>query len=127
VKSVRRESTKPNQPVLTDDFLIEVFARIDQVALGLAVGSFIGAVLFGATAILLLKGGQAVGRNLALLNQFIPGYSVSWSGSIVGLVGGFVGGFVLGWSVAFLRNLAVRMWIYVCAFWTRLDRFMDDM
>jgi hypothetical protein len=127
VKNIRSASTKPGSSVLTDEFLIGVFARIDQVALGLAVGLVVGAFLLAATTILLLKGGPAVGKNLMLLNQYIPGYSVSWSGSIVGGVGGFVGGFVFGWSVAALRNLTVRIWIYLCAFWARLDRFMDDM
>jgi hypothetical protein len=109
-----------------DDLLTDAFARIDPLALGLAVGIVAGTVILTATAILLLKGGAVVGPHLVLLEQYIPGYSVSWTGGLMGWLGGFSAGFIAGWAVAFLRNLFILLYLYGCAFWARLDRFLDD-
>ena len=87
--------------------LVEVFARVDRLALGLSVGTIAALVLFVMTGALVLKGGSVVGPNLQLLNQFFPGYSVTTFGSVVGLGYGFAAGFVMGWSTAFFRNLSV--------------------
>jgi|SRR6185436_8161748 len=106
--------------------LLQFFARLDAIAFGLAVGVVSGVGIFAATAILLLKGGDHIGQNLQLLGQYLPGYSVSWPGSLIGLVDGSVGGFVTGWAIAFLRNSVLATYIYACAFWTRLNRFLDD-
>jgi hypothetical protein len=110
----------------SEEVLLQVFARLDAVALGLALGVVSGALIFGMTAILLLKGGDPVGPNLRLLGQFLPGYSVTWQGSLIGPAEGFVAGFVTGWAIAFLRNSILATYIYACAFWTRLNRFLDD-
>jgi len=54
-----------------DQLVIQAFAKVDTVALGLASG-LIGAVgIFLATLILLIKGGDPVGPNLALLGQYL--------------------------------------------------------
>ena len=87
--------------------LVEVFARVDRLALGLSVGTIAALVLFVMTGALVLKGGSVVGPNLQLLSQFFPGYSVTTFGSVVGLGYGFAAGFVMGWSTAFFRNLSV--------------------
>ena len=75
------------------------FARFDLVALAIAVGSVGALALWTATAVLLIKGpepGSTVGPHLALLSYFLPGYSVSWSGSLIGLVWGLLLGGALG-------------------------------
>ncbi len=46
---------------------------------------------------------------LYLLREYFAGYTVSWSGVIVGAVWGFVVGFVAGWFAAFCRNLALAV------------------
>jgi hypothetical protein len=61
--------------------------------------------LFAATLWLVIKGGPNVGQNLALLRAYYPGFSVTWTGSLVGLFYGAVTGAVVGWSVAWLYNL----------------------
>ena len=69
------------------------FARFDVVALGIAMGCVGALGLWAATAILLVKGappGVTVGPHLALLTNFLPGYNVSWPGSVVGLLTGFL-------------------------------------
>jgi protoporphyrinogen oxidase len=63
---------------------------------------FVGAGLWLATAILLVRGGENVGQRLSLLSIFLPGYEISWAGAwIGGLWGAVVGGAsgaVLYWS-----------------------------
>ncbi len=94
---------RPN-PSGSDKVIIEAFAKLDRSALGLAVGTLCGPTIFTATVLLLIKGGEVVGPNLALLGQFFIGYTVTVRGAFFGLIYGFVGGFILGWLIAFLRN-----------------------
>jgi hypothetical protein len=96
------------------------FARFDVVALAVALGCVCALGLWAATAILLVKGappGTAVGPHLALLANFLPGYSVSWPGSFLGLFYGFLIGAVLGGLVAIVWNLVHH--IYLVAAVTR--------
>ncbi len=83
------------------------FARYDAVALGGAVGAVLGLGVFLATAILLLRGGETVGPNLALLGQYFLGYQVSWTGGLVGMVEAALGGFAFGWFLATAINKLV--------------------
>jgi hypothetical protein len=46
-----------------------------------------------------------VGRHLSLLRAYYPGYTVTWSGSVVGFAYGALTGAVLGWCVAWLYNV----------------------
>ena len=93
-----------------DEFAREVraaFARYDPVALGVAVGTILGVGLFLATALLLLRGGDPLGPNLALLGQYIVGFEVTWGGAVLGMVEAGLGGFVFGWLLARTINAAV--------------------
>src|SRR5215471_19908329 len=105
--------------------LIQTFARLDRRALGVAVGLWFGLGIFGATIVLLIKGGSVVGPTLGLLSQYIIGYSVTWGGSLVGLVYGFVLGFCFGWLVAFLRNLFLSLYLQVIRFKTSISAVAD--
>src|SRR6476620_9326659 len=63
---------------------------------------FVGTTLWLATAILLLRGGENVGKHLSLLSMFLPGYEMTWAGAWIGclwglLIGG-VSGAILYWS-----------------------------
>lgn len=87
--------------------LMALFARVDTVAMSLAMGAVIGLGLFVATAILLLKGappGAHVGSNLGALGTFLPGYAVSWSGGILGAVYGFLIGAAVGFVLSVFWN-----------------------
>ena len=90
-----------------DERIAEIFPRIDGVALGVASGAVSGLLLFLATMILVLKGGLVVGPHLHLLGQFLPGYSLTPAGSVLGLLYGLGVGFLAGWSFAFLRNVSL--------------------
>lgn len=90
------------------------FARLDVVALAVALGSFAGASLWLATAYLLVKGaapGAHIGPHLGLLAHFLPYYSVSWSGSIVGAAEVFALGFASGALLAMAWNLVHHVWL----------------
>jgi hypothetical protein len=84
------------------------FARFDLVALAVATGCVCGLGLWAATVVLLLKGappGVSVGPHLALLAHFLPGYTVSWTGSYLALFYGFLIGVALGGFVAGVWNI----------------------
>jgi len=90
------------------------FARFDVVALAIAMGCVGALGLWAATAILLVKGappGVSVGPHLALLTNFLPGYSVSWTGSVVGLFYGFVIGVGLGGLIAVVWNIVHHIYL----------------
>lgn len=65
-------------------------------AWGIAVGLLLGGGLFVATNVLVLRGGENVGQHLGLLSVFLPGYSVTFVGSLVGFVYMFVIGYGVG-------------------------------
>ena len=87
-----------------DEALGKIFAQYDALALGSAVGSVAGVLVFLATAILLVKGGDPVGPNLSLLANYLLGYEVSAAGAVLGLVEAGLGGFGFGYVLASLIN-----------------------
>jgi protoporphyrinogen oxidase len=92
-----------------EEELIEiVFARLDPVALGVAVGTVSGLVIFFATAILVIKGGPVVGPTLSLLGNFLYGFDVTWGGALVGLLEGGMVGFGIGYLGASFRNWGMK-------------------
>ena len=107
--------------------IIEAFARLDRTALGLAVGTLFGLAVFLATLILLIKGGEVIGANLALLAQFFYGYTVTITGAFVGLVYGFVVGFVVGWLIALLRNALVSGYLIALKTRANLTSSLDSI
>lgn len=96
-----------------DELIIQSLSRLDSIALGISIGALFGAVVFLATNFLVLKGGEEIGPNLALLSQYFIGYEVTPAGSLIGLFYGFVSGFALGWLSAALRNLIVTIYLNV--------------
>jgi len=111
----------------SDRFILEAFARIDSTALGVAVGALCSLAVFLATVVLLLKGGEVVGPNLALLGQFFIGYTVSVTGAFVGLVYGFVAGFIFGWLIGFFRNALVSGYLRVLKTRAALASSLDSI
>lgn len=82
------------------------FAPLHKRCLGLAVGIALGVVVFAATLLHLLRS-PGEPYPLVLLQQYFRGYSVSVAGAFVGLAWGLAVGFVIGWSFAFVRNVAL--------------------
>jgi hypothetical protein len=88
-----------------DEELMETaVARLNAKLTGLVFGLLLGFGLFLATNILVLKGGDPVGPHLGLLDQFFPGYSVTFLGSLVGFFYAFLVGYVVGAAVGFVYN-----------------------
>lgn len=90
----------PSDKELLEAAIVRLRARI----LALVVGLVGGSGIFLATASLLLRGGENVGEHLQLLNNYCPGYSVTWPGAFVGFLYGALYGAVAGYAVATLYN-----------------------
>jgi len=87
-----------------DQLLRIAVVRLRSRVLAMVFAMLGGITLFIATAWLLVQGGPNVGLHLGLLNNFLPGYSVTWPGAFLGFVYGALIGGVLGWSVAQIYN-----------------------
>jgi hypothetical protein len=104
------------QPI-GDDRILEAilrraFARMDRLALGVALGSVTALTFLVATLWLVVKGGEVIGPTLQLLSQYLPGYRVTVGGSLLGAGYGFLLGGVLGWIFAYLRNLMLVLYVF---------------
>ena len=64
--------------------------------------------LFLATSVLLLRGGQDVGKHLQLLRYYLPGFTVTWPGAFLGLGYGALIGAVLGAAIAAISNAVTK-------------------
>lgn len=93
---------------LDDDVIEAEFAKLDPLALGVAVGLVNALGLMLATAILLFKDGKQVGRTLSLLSNYVPGFAATWAGAAIGSVEVGIMGFGLGYLVAWLSNRGVQ-------------------
>jgi hypothetical protein len=76
--------------------LTSALLRVNARAWGIAFGLLFALGIFTATNILVLKGGQVVGPHLGLLSVYLPGYRVSFLGSLIGFVYFFVFGYGFG-------------------------------
>jgi hypothetical protein len=95
----------------SEDKVIEVaFAKIDPLALGVAVGVVSGLGIFLASAVLLLKGGPVVGPMLSLLGNYFIGFKVTWTGAFIGLLEAGLAGGMVGATLAGLRNWALNVY-----------------
>lgn len=94
-----------------DELIVKSLARLDVIALGISLGTLFALAIFLATNLLVLKGGDEIGPNLALLGQYFIGYDVTFGGSFIGSVYGLISGATLGFLIAFLRNAVVSVYL----------------
>ena len=97
-----------NYYVKEHEILAAVFAKMDVPASIVAVGVFCSAILFLATVILLVQDvpeNYPVGPHLSALVDYLPGYRVSWAGSLLGAFYGFLVGALIGFFIAVYWNL----------------------
>ena len=92
-----------------EEELQSTMLRLNGRAWGIAFGLLLGLGIFIATNLLVLKGGPRVGQHLSLLRVFLPGYKVSFLGSLIGFVYAFVFGYALGRLVGAVYNSLVRL------------------
>ncbi len=86
------------------ELLVVAVARLRASVMATTFGLAGGVGLFLATAWLVILGGEVVGPHLGLLNNYFPGYSVTWPGAFVGLFYGTLVGAAAGWILAFTYN-----------------------
>jgi hypothetical protein len=100
------ENTETRQ--VTEDVSWAV-ARIQTSVLTVVFALFSGFGLFLMTAWLLVRSGNRVGAHLQLLGNYFPGYSVTWTGSVIGFLYATVVGGIIGWSIGTIYNLIVAI------------------
>ena len=92
-----------------DDEAIAAYAlSLNGKAWGLSIGLILAIGLFAATNLLVLKGGENVGRHLGILSQYFWGYDVSFVGSLVGSVWAFATGYVGARLICGIYNAMTR-------------------
>ena len=109
--------------------LMTAFARMDPVSLAVALGTVWALMLMLATAILLLKGspeGIETGRHLELLGIYLPGYEVSWAGSLLGAFYMWIIGAIVGFVLAVLWNLTHYLYVVMIVVRSAWWRMMAD-
>ena len=109
------------------DLLRQLAGRLDPVALGTAFAVVCGSLLFLATNLLVLKGGDDVGPHLVLLAQYFPGYRVTLAGSVIGALWAASGAFLFGWLAAHLRNALLNAYVGMVRLWANFfdTHFLD--
>ncbi len=75
---------------------------------GISLALVLALVLFAATNILLLKGGENVGQHLEILAQYFPGYSMTFVGSLIGAAWIALVGYILARIACGIYNIAAR-------------------
>ena len=100
-----------------------LFAPLDKRAFGVAIGTVTALGIFAATAVDLLRG--IPWRALRLLSAYFVGYQLTWRGALIGLLWGFAVGFCAGWFVAFTRNLALAISLFIIRTRAELDTTRD--
>ena len=93
---------------LEDQLVRRAILRMNAVTTGLGAGVLTGTGLLLATMWLVIKGGPDPGPHLGLLSQFLPGYSVTFTGAIIGFLYAFVIGSCSGFVVARIYNALAR-------------------
>ena len=89
-----------------------LFAPIDKRAFGAAIGS-VSALAMALLTLAQLSFTPRPAADISLLSQYFAGYTVSWSGVLVGAAWGFATGFCAGWFTAFVRNLVLALSLFM--------------
>ena len=92
------------------DAIIRSFLPLHKRAFGVATGVAAALIIFVTTAMATLRGTPEA-EALGLLSQYFAGYTVSWTGALIGAAWGGFTGFVMGWFLAFSRNVFVAVFI----------------
>lgn len=88
----------------------QAIARLRASVMAVVFGLLSGVGLFIATIWLVVtaKDGYPVGPTLSLLNNYFPGYSVTYGGAFLGLIYGAILGGITGYLLAYIYNAVVE-------------------
>lgn len=103
-----------------------IFAKIDKTAFALASGFIFFLGMFFLTAIVINMGGASetvIGPYLQSIAYYLPGYSVTWMGGIIGSIYLAVIGTLIGFLFAILWNLVHYLYLAIIV---NQVRFFDD-
>jgi uncharacterized membrane protein len=103
VGDVKRED------MITDEVILDTFAKYDAPAMGTALGLMAALVLFLMSVTLILKGGDPVGPTLMLMGNYLPGYRMTLVGVVIGALQAGGWAFLFGVLLARTINLVVGM------------------
>ncbi len=92
-----------------DEKVGKAVARIQTGVLTVVFAMISGFGLFFATVWLLIRSGKRVGAHLQLLGNYFPGYSVTWTGSLIGFFYAALLGGLIGWSIGTIYNKVVAL------------------
>jgi hypothetical protein len=112
-----------------DAIIMWALAKLDAVAFAIASALVCGAVLFALTLFLVVKGsppGVPVGPHLSQLSVFLPGYSVTPLGAIVGFAYASAVGAVIGLLLASFWNAAHAVFLAVIRMRASLASYSID-
>ena len=87
-----------------EELVIRSIAHLRAGIMAIVFAVLAGTGLAIATVWLLLRGGPNVGEHLGLLGNYFLGYSVSWSGAIIGFLWAGAVGALFGWLTAWVYN-----------------------
>jgi hypothetical protein len=87
--------------------LTRAVARLHAGVLALVFGLIAGVGLFAMTAILIIEAGPNAGMHLRLLDNYFYGYSVTWTGALIGFLWAFGLGAAVGGSIGLIYNMVV--------------------
>jgi len=118
---VTAPSAEPREGPLPSELLL-AFAPLHKAAFGAAIGVASGLLVFGVTALTLLRHPPV---NIELLAVYFRGYSLSWTGALIGGVWAGFAGFVFGWFIAFCRNFVLAVSLFVIRTRAELARTRD--
>lgn len=90
------------------------FAPLHKRHFGTAIGVAAAVTVAGFTVLDMMVN-EPGHRPMILLREYFRGYSVSWTGALIGALWAFFVGWVAGWFVAFCRNFAIAATV----FWVR--------
>lgn len=93
----------------TEDTLVAPVFLLSGNALGIGLGALMATQLFLTTNWLVVRGTAAYSPNAALVSQYLPGYSVSFAGSLIGAAELFAVAFVVSHVLAGVYNAVARM------------------
>ena len=100
-----------------------LFAPVDKRAFGVALGVAGAMIVAGVTIVDLLV--PTPWNGIELLNNYFAGYSLSWTGALIGAGWGFAVGFCAGWLLAFTRNLTLALSLFALRSRAELDEVSD--